>query len=371
MRLFFDNQIFLAQNFGGISRYFTELISGLRKHPEIRVKYNLWLCENAHFKESSLPLTSYGKFLPRFNFKGKKRIKDFLFTQNEYQQKVKLQERDYDLFIPTYYDTSFLELIGDTPYVLTVYDMIHELFPVYFPNDQKTPVPKKKELIEKAKKIIAISESTKRDIVRLYPEVDGSKIEVVYLSHSIKEGKGKALPLPERYILFVGNRSHYKNFNFFLKAVTPLLKKEKDLHIVCTGPVFTDEELFCFRGQGVEKQLVHFKASDEELKSLYGNAQVFVFPSEYEGFGIPILEAMASGCPVVASYTSSFPEVAGDAALYFQLNDQASLKEALEKVVLNENIQNELREKGFKQVKKFSWDNSVNGCYEVFKSAVS
>lgn len=371
MRLFFDNQIFLSQNFGGISRYFTEIISGLKQYGNVEIEYNLWHCENAHFKESKLPFTSYGNFLPSFNFKGKGRVKKLLHHQNEYQQKVKLQKRNYDLFVPTYYDPYFLDFIGDTPYVLTVYDMIHELFPMYFANDQETLVQTKKLLIKKATKIIAISESTKSDIVRLNPEVDKSKIEVVHLSHSIKEGIDKVLPLPKKYILFVGNRRIYKNFKFFLETVTPLLRREKELHLVCTGPTFTDDELWCFREQGVEKQLFHFKATDEELKNLYRDAQVFVFPSEYEGFGIPILEAMASGCPVIASATSSFPEVAGEAALYFNLGDQAGLAEALEKVIFNPEIKNQLREKGYEQVKKFSWDKTAKGCYEVFKSAVS
>lgn len=369
MRLLFDNQIFISQKFGGISRYFTELIAGLKGIPGVKVDISLFYSKNVHLKESSFPRL-YGDLLPSRNFIGKERIQNLLTKLSLRVQFMNLKKQDFDVFIPTYYDPFFLNFIGNKPFVLTVYDMIHELFPHYFPNNQVTFVPVKKQLIEKATKIIAISESTKRDIIRLYPEVEEAKIEVVYLSHSIKEGPDKKLDLPEKYILFVGNRWSYKNFNFFLEAAIPLLQKEKDLYLVCTGPDFTKEELSCFKKLGVEKQLIHFRATDKELKSLYGNAKVFVFPSEYEGFGIPILEAMASGCPVIASDASSFPEVAGEAALYFKLDDQAGLTEALEKVLFNPEFQSQLREKGYEQVKKFSWDKTVNGCYEVFKSAV-
>lgn len=370
MKVFFDNQIFIAQKFGGISRYYTEVISSLKQNPSVEVKYNLWFCENVHFKESNLSLKG-GDLLPNFNFKGKGKIIKWLLYQNRHQQKLQLQKGKYDLFVPSYYDTYFLDYIGNTPFVLTVYDMIHELFSHYFSVQETALIEVKKQLLQKATKVIAISESTKRDIIRLYPEVDESKIEVVYLSHSIKTSIIKELPLPQKYVLFVGNRGLYKNFKFFLDAVMPLLKADNELSVVCTGPVFRDEELQDFQIRGVGNQMVHFKAADEELYSLFSNAKVFVFPSEYEGFGIPILEAMAAGCPVIVSNTSSFPEVAGDAALYFELNDLSALTKCLEKVVLNQDTQNALREKGYQQVKNFSWENTAAGCFEVFKSAVS
>lgn len=370
MKVFFDNQIFLAQKFGGVSRYYTEIISSLSQNPSLKVKYNLWFCENVHFKESKLPLKG-GDLLPNFHFKGKGKIIKWFLYQNRYQQRLQLQKGNFDLFVPTYYDSYFLEHIGNTPFVLTVYDMIHELFTDYFSKQEASLIAAKKQLIQKATKVIAISESTKRDIIRLYPEVDDSKIEVVYLSHSIKTGIIKELSLPKKYVLFVGNRGLYKNFKFFLDAVIPLLKADIELNIVCTGPVFNKEELKDFQIRGVSQQMVHFKAADEELNSLYSNALVFVFPSEYEGFGIPILEAMAAGCPVIVSNTSSFPEVAGDAALYFELNDISGLTKCLEKVLLDQDTQYTLRERGYQQVKKFSWANTAEGCYEVFKSAVS
>src|SRR5690606_18233537 len=137
-----------------------------------------------------------------------------------------------DLFIPTYYDIKFLEYLGDKPFVLTVYDMIHELFPDYLGHDIET-VSNKKLLIEKAAKIISISESTKKDILAIYPHIPASKIEVVYLSYTLKENIDNSLTLPKKYILFVGNRGLYKNFVFFFEPIASFLKQSADLYLVC------------------------------------------------------------------------------------------------------------------------------------------
>jgi glycosyltransferase involved in cell wall biosynthesis len=369
MRLLFDNQIFHAQRFGGISRYFCELIIGLLSTSGVKVSYNVGYTNNIHFKEANL-IEGLGKNLPDRDFAGKKVVVKLSSTLKNIQQSYDIKKGQYDVFVPTYYNPYFLKQIGNRPFVLTVYDMIHELFPQYFLNEDSAEVPNKKLLIQKAKKVIAISESTKRDILKIYPEIDESKIEVVYLSHSIDQKQQiKQLSLPEKYVLFVGKRGGYKNFNFFLESLMPLLKADKTLNLICTGPAFTDDERSTFKKNGILNQLVHIHAADDDLRTLYSKALLFVFPSEYEGFGIPILEAMASGCPVVASNASSFPEVAGDAAIYFELNDSAGLTKAIRQVVTDEAVRNDLRLRGLKQAEKFSWDRTVAECLEVFKRA--
>lgn len=370
MRILFDNQIFHAQKFGGISRYFCELIKGVEEVFDIKADYFVGYTNNIHFNEAEL-VEGAGKYLPTGDYAGKKVVVKFSRTLKNIHQSYAMKQKQYDVFVPTYYDPYFLNHIGDKPFVLTVHDMIHELFPHYFINEKSAEVPNKKLLIQKAKKIIAISESTKRDILKIYPEVDETKIEVVYLSHSIDEKQQlKGLALPEKYILFVGKRSGYKNFTFFLNAALQLVKADKQLNIVCTGSPFSENEKSTFHKEGISNQIFHVSAADDDLKTLYSKAAVFVFPSEYEGFGIPILEAMASGCPVVASNASSFPEVAGDAALYFELNDSAGLTKAIEKVVYDTEVQKDLKSKGIRQAQKFSWNRTVSECIEVFKKTV-
>ena len=309
---------------------------------------------------------------------------NFLISINFFKNKIirKLKRRDsklviktllnknYDLLIPSYYDSYFVEYIGDKPFVLTIYDMIHEIFPEYFTNDLIT-VKFKKELIEKAKIIIAISESTKRDILKIYPYINRSKIEIVYLSHSIKIDEKVNISLPDKYILFVGNRSIYKNFIFFLKSVAPILINDSSLYIVCAGgDKFNDQEIKLIEDLNIISQIIQQNFEDYELASYYSNARCFVFPSEYEGFGIPVLESMACGCPVILANHSSFPEVAGNAGIYFELNNGADLRSKIENLLEVEELRSKYIDKGFEQVKKFSWEKTTKECLKVYRKAI-
>ena len=370
MKILFDNEIFISTNYGGISRYFVELWKRLEYFPDVKLRYQILYSENKHLKEAKIS-TILGDLVPKSDFKGRYRIIKFINEVNEKLHNRTLIKGGYDLFVPTYYDTSFLNYLGTTPFVLTVHDMIHELFPHYFPSNLKIK-ENKKELIYRANKIIAVSQNTKKDILRFYPDLDENKIEVVYLSHSTNSQlPSKALKLPKNYLLFVGRREGYKNFDFFLKAVAPMLRKDKKLYLVCTGPKFNLNEIKVFESLGVRRQIFHFLASDAELKSIYSQALVFIFPSEYEGFGIPVLEAMSSGCPTVLSNTSSFPEVGGEAASYFELGDYYDLSEKIKSLISDKEIRKEKVNAGLEQAKKFSWELTTSHCYRVFKSALS
>jgi glycosyltransferase involved in cell wall biosynthesis len=185
-----------------------------------------------------------------------------------------------------------------------------------FPGDDTAA--KKEIVIQNADAIIAISESTKKDIINIY-DVDSSVIDVIHLASSLDSVElSKGLALPARYIVFVGNRSVYKNFNFFIRSVSLLLLNNRDLHIVCAGGTTFDRgELDLLKGLGIFGQVHHYPINDSILRTIYSRAELFVFPSLYEGFGIPMLEAFGVGCPVAASRSSSLPEVGGDAARYF------------------------------------------------------
>ncbi|WP_200890806.1 glycosyltransferase family 4 protein [Pedobacter lusitanus] len=248
--------------------------------------------------------------------------------------------------------------------------MIHELYPHYFTND-KTTVPNKKILLEKATKIIAISESTKRDILKIYPHIPAEKIDIVYLAHTVNTGIQTKVDTPENYILFVGNRAAYKNFIFFLKAMLPVLKDRKDLYILCAGGnAFNEEETHLIQESGVRDQLIQRNFKDSELADYYKKALCFVFPSEYEGFGIPVLEAMACGCPVVLTNHSSFPEVAGDAGIYFELNNSTDLKEKIMRLLDHIEIREEYKLKGIAQADKFNWKKTTDECLKVYQTVL-
>jgi glycosyltransferase involved in cell wall biosynthesis len=373
INILIDPQIFNEQKFGGISRYYTEIYAALKNKEGVEVNCPLLYTENIHFKESPLFNTSFQKknaFLINYSKVFRPFLPRKLKKKNAREFISLLKAQEFDLFVPTYYNTDFLRYLGNKPFVLTVYDMIHELFPQYFLEDRDT-VPNKKTLMEKATKIIAISESTKTDILSIYPHIDARKIEVVYLAHSIKTASNIKLDLPKKYILFVGNRLFYKNFIFFLRVVSPILKANPDLYLVCAGGnAFNDEEQELINNLNINSQILQKNFLDTELANYYQGAQCFVFPSAYEGFGIPVLEAMACGCPVILADHSSFPEVAGNAGIYFELNNAEDLSNKLNQLLENNNLRTEYKHKGLIQADKFNWQKTAEACLNIYKKSI-
>ncbi len=370
MKILFDDQTFLLQKFGGISRYFTELIFQINQTTANKAICPILQTKNIHYNEKlekGMGLIQKLKLMAMFRYTDEK-VSRYAIRQNRKNVINLLKSKDFDLFVPTYYDPYFLPYLGNKPFILNVYDLIHEIYPTYFKADDLA-LNHKKEMIEKATKIIAISHSTKRDILKFYPSVPPEKIEVVYLAGSIDTSTILDLDLPKSYILFVGNRAHYKNFNFFFKAVAPILKENTDLYLVCAGGnEFDPEELNLISSYGVSRQVIQRNFKDVELATYYVNAKCFVFPSVYEGFGIPVLEAMSCGCPVVLANHSSFPEVAGDAAVYFELDNLSDLTTKVSSLVFNKNLSNEYKIKGLAQHKKFSWEKTAKECISIFTS---
>jgi len=166
--------------------------------------------------------------------------------------------------------------------------------------------------------------------------------------------------LPKKYILFVGSRSGYKNFNLFVEAITPLLVKDNELKLVCVGGGnFKEIENEKFKRLNIINKIYQYSVNDDILTYLYKKAVAFIFPSLYEGFGIPILEAFSCGCPVIASNTSSLPEVAGDAAVYFDPTDKLSMLNSIQKVIYNDELKKQLINKGIERVKEFTWEKTA------------
>jgi glycosyltransferase involved in cell wall biosynthesis len=198
---------------------------------------------------------------------------------------------------------------------------------------------------------------------------------VVYLAASISKTLASSnlkVDLPENYILFVGNRDFYKNFGNFILAVEPPLKEHKDLFLICAGGgIFTKEEEKFFQSKQVESKILHKDADDKTLATLYANALAFIFPTLYEGFGIPVLEAMNCDCPVIMSNTSSLPEVGGDAAVYFDPTNMDDMTEKIESVVFNNELREELIHKAVLQRNKFSFEKTARQTLEVYKKLIN
>jgi glycosyltransferase involved in cell wall biosynthesis len=377
MKVLYDHQIFEAQEYGGISKYFSELI---RSNPLASLA--LEFSDNAYIREDeryTVDLRKKDYYLDRFlgglRFKGKSRL--FSYYQqytgrrrqcNKDASIEALKAADFEVFHPTYYDPYFLERIGERPFVLTIYDMIHEKYPEMFNMDDVTGENKKRIALE-AGLIIAISENTKRDIVAAYG-IDPGRVRVVYLGSRLPKLSVPDLGLPRDYILFTGTRERYKNFVFFVHTVAELLLDRPGLHLVCAGPDFSRDELALFARLGIAGKVLHRGVPESALYSLYKNARCFVFPSYYEGFGIPVLEAFESGCPALLARSSCLPEIGGEAALYFDPKDRRELLEALGEALDHETLCKELAAKGAERLKEFSWDRTYAQTLECYRGVL-
>jgi glycosyltransferase involved in cell wall biosynthesis len=287
---------------------------------------------------------------------------------NKKYSKYMIKKNDFDLLHPTYYHPYFLTKLKK-PFVLTVHDMIHELFPEYFsPHDHF--VPFKRTTITRADHIIAISESTKRDLQHIF-NIPEEKISVVY--HGYQEGgevQPDFIPPFKDYLLYVGDRAGYKNFNRFVQAVKPLLEKY-DINLVCAGGGgFGQAEQEMLIRAGIQNRAKQISASEGALNALYQKAIVFVYPSLYEGFGLPILEAFKNNCPVAMSNTSCFREVGGEAVSYFDPYHIDDITRAIEVVVNSQDTANLLRQSGIQQLSHFSMDKCMRETLDVYRKLV-
>jgi glycosyltransferase involved in cell wall biosynthesis len=363
MRILYDHQIFSSQEYGGISRYFYELLRRFAVDDGIDFELALRYSNNCYLRASDF--TRPKTFFKDKKFIGKTTLLNFF---NGNKSRDRLVKADYDVFHSTYYDPYFLKYIGSKPFVVTVYDMVHELYPEMYPGNDRTREWKRESLM-RASKVIAISENTRRDVVRVYG-LDEKKVEVIYLASSlVAVDSTTPVQLFKKYLLFVGQRVRYKNFPFFIRAVATLMQQDEELAIICIGGGgFNPEESALFDSFGIAGRVGQFSVPDETLAALYAKAIAFVFPSLYEGFGIPILEAFACGCPVVLADSGCFPEVAGDAALYFDSRDEGSLRSILKRIIGDEALRNDMRCKGFIRGREFSWDKTACETKAVYES---
>lgn len=382
MRVLFDSQAFDMQNYGGISRCFAKLYQNMPSTVSaelgIRETNNVYL-QSYHYPPNG---DLYNRFLWNTRFRGKGRLFDYyykLLKGGDYWHNYNLdynvallKSKKWDVFHPTFFQDYFLDCIGSVPFVLTIHDMIPERYPQYFGREDMQ-IRMKRKLVKDASAIIAVSNQTKQDIVDIL-HVQEDKIHVVYHGGSfeshIKYGISKySFP----YLLYVGGRNSYKAFDLFVKYGSEVLWKYPEIRIVCTGASFSEKERELFKKYNLLDRFVHaYVVNDIDLATLYHYAVAFVYPSEYEGFGIPILEAYQTDCLVLLNNSSCFPEIAGDAAIYFDMDKTASdLSFQLEKVI-NMSIQEKQvqLQKQRERLNLYSWKKSAKILSEVYKSIV-
>jgi glycosyltransferase involved in cell wall biosynthesis len=367
MKIAFNHQTFFLQAHGGISRYFTRLAQGLLDLDQ-DVGIFAPLYQNSYLL--SLPKDIvHGKYIWRYPPK----MAGVFLSLNQYISQFQMARWNPDLVHETYYSN-----VGNAPTgcktVITVYDMIHELLPHNFPEDNIT-LSFKRRAIDRADHVICISESTKNDLLRLH-DIAANKVSVVHLGFdklpTLNNLARFSTPSGRPFILYVGQREGYKNFISLLKAVASSFRLQADFDIVVFGGSrFTSGELRKISALGFsENQVIHKSGADDLLGSLYSSATAFVYPSLYEGFGIPPLEAMAHQCPVITSNTSSMPEVIGMAGEYFDPVEADDLRRAIEDVVYSDTRIKSLQQSGIERLAFFSWGKCSRETLDIYRTLV-
>lgn len=348
MKIVYDNIIYALQKAGGISVYWSELSKRIAQHD---VDFYGYESDNIFYNNQNIK-QKQESFLP---------IK--LVRYLSFQKRLPKGT----IFHSSYYRIADQK---DVANIVTVYDFTYEKYcsglPRYVHSWQK------KRAINKSDGIVCISHSTKQDLLQFYPNIKEDKIKVIYLGayesfeliESPKDELKKVFKelIDKQYVLYVGDRSNYKNFDIAVKTTQQI--HNCILVIVGGGALRADEK------ELLQEEYFHYQGiSTKVLNILYNNAFCLLYPSNYEGFGIPILEAMKAGCPVVSTNISSIPEVAGDAGL---LVDKIEAEEFVKAILKLENkgFRDEIISKGFEQAKKFSWDKCFEETLEFYKEVV-
>jgi glycosyltransferase involved in cell wall biosynthesis len=362
VKVLYDGHIYSQQTAGGINRYFANIIDRFPSnihttlivpHRTNKLNYptnpNLKLREFRDFRPSRLSIrvrTQYFRWIEHF--------------------------QSFDIFHPTYYSLLTQESFSQVrhPLVITVYDMIHELFSDTLDPSGST-IRTKEAAFQSADKLLCISESTKNDLIKYFPSLE-SKIVVTYLASEfqIDWSYGEEKTPTQPYFLYVGSRTkEYKNFDTLLVAFAKAASIKSEIQLCVVGKPFSDDEKKQIAELKIENRVINYGyASDTHLAKLYRCSVAFVYPSLYEGFGIPPLEAMACGTVVVAANSSSIPEVVGDAGILFDPKVVNDLADILIDLLDSPSERDRFIAKGFDQYQKFSWDKTAAQTVAVYRS---
>lgn len=363
MKIFYDGSILYAQKVGGVNRYFSQIISHLPDsyQPTLVCSQN----NGDNFpKHPNLNLVTVNLFQP---IQVSARWMRWKF-QKEFEN------IDCDFVHPTYYVPLTWRNIKQChkPIVLSVWDFIHETFPEAMDPDGEHRLIKARA-IRAADIIICISENTKTDLLKFYGDNLDQKIVVTPLASSItrEQSFNQTSVPPYPYLLYVGSRAVYKGFDRLLHAFSRIASLNADLRLCVAGKPFNADETRKINSLGVAEKVVNLGfVDDHHLAKLYRCSLAFVYPSDYEGFGIPPLEAMACGTPVIAADSSSLPEVVGNAGLLFKTDLQNDLEDKLLSVINHSGERDRLINAGYERVKLFSWDATIRNTLKIYQDFI-
>ena len=361
-RVLFDEQTFLMQERGGISRYFTELICQFDGQPSLGVAP---LVPARWVKNEHLALA----FPERHHIPpGPLRRRPLLKLAN---RAFASGSGAADLVHHTHYDERYLGRYRGIPRVCTVYDMIPELMPEAFPLGN--PHQAKKRFVQECDAIICISETTKRDLQAVYAVGDKPVVVTnLAVSDQFRPRGSQRMSLPDQYVLFIGQRSGYKNASVLLRSMASLVSSHRDLWLVLVGGgSLTQSEQAEAATLGLTNRLVQLHVPDADLPDVYAGAAAFVFPSRYEGVGLPVLEAFASGAPTLLADTEIFREVAGAESAFFDPDNHEQLAGLIARCLTDPVYRRELASSGSRRLAEYSWERTAQQTSLVYQQLLS
>lgn len=374
-KVFVDAEVLIMAHFSGIGHYTLELMRSLDR-----------LIENR--PDISVELGVYFRKLPKIHSYG---FRNFRIRRSPFPLRIsnglKMRglQMPYDLifgkriyFFPNY--TAWPTLFSKS--VSVVYDLSFEYFPQYVePRNQKFLSENVKNTVKWSNKVVTISQNSQKEIAEfygksikdlpiVYPGIDQTQF-FRWPEEEVEKVKAR-YGIFGKYILFVGNIEPRKNLKNLLLAYEKLdakTRKEYSLLLVgargwLDGEIFDIIERLRVAGNHIQQPLSYVK--DKDRAALYSGASLFVYPSQYEGFGIPPVEAMACGVPTISSDNSSLPEAVGDAAEMVDADSVDQLRECIVKVLGDGKLQDEMRQKGFEQADKFAWDTEAQKLLDLF-----
>lgn len=366
MKVLFDHQAFFYNNYGGVARYFCELINQACGSGDIDPKVIAGFGENVHIREV-VGKRQYSVFGGRFP--GRQRVYRAL---NQSIARRTLRKGSYDLFHCTYYDNYYGRDDVKAPIITTVHDLSYEDYED-MPEREKI-IANRSVNLRLADRIICVSRATQTRLFSLYPWVQPERVSVIHHGWRQWEIPKGTNERADCGILYVGNRAvAYKNFVKYIDAMAIIAKKVSNAAFVCAGGgEFTEKEKVTFSRCGLIGKMRYVPVkSDADLARAYCDASVFVYPSKCEGFGMPVLEAFSSGCPVILADAGALPEVGGDAAVYFDADSAEDLASKVIRLVTQAREREMLVARGVRKLSSFSWEKALRETAEVYRDALA
>jgi len=355
VRVAFDEQIFAAQRFGGISRMFAELAHQFVSDPSLDVELqslhapviNRYLLDDPLLRAALQVTEARGSLAALGSY----------FTHVRPRTSV-------DVIHNTFYLPHGLAGYPGARRVVTVHDMIPELMP--HTRRRLDFITLKRRYVEQAHHIICVSSATRPDLLATYPHIT-APVTVVHhgVDPRFTPGAPPVPSLPERYVLFVGNRGQYKDARVLIQAFAQLDDPALCLVFVGGGP-FSAAEQHELERLGIRARTQQIALPDSQMAGAYGHALVCVFPSRFEGFGLPALEAMACATPTILARSTSLPEVGGDAAWYFTPGDAIELSAQMGQLLLDPSARADLAARGVARASAFTWGASARATAAVY-----